>query len=134
MKIKVEKISNKVIEAEEEIPASLWDMNSSDLTFIDSICLKYKFFRIGEEITVETLVTTQREVICARCLDKAQHSEEQNFKNIYNVRELGDCLEVDHDIRENILLNLPLKVLCKEDCKGVCPLCGVNLNSQKCSC
>ncbi|MCK4519867.1 MAG: DUF177 domain-containing protein [Candidatus Omnitrophica bacterium] len=134
MKIKVEKISDKVIEVEEEIPASSWGMDSSELTFVNSICLKYKFFRAGEEIRVETLATTQREIICSRCLDQVRQTNQQSFKNTYKISELGDCLEVDRDIRENILLNLPLKVLCREDCKGICPLCGVNLNNQECNC
>lgn len=134
MKIEVEKINDKAIEAEEEIPASSWEMDSTDVIFVGSICLKCKFFRAGEKIVIETLVTTQREIVCSRCLDSVRQANEQNFKNTYKVSELGECLEVDNDIRENILLNFPMKVLCKEDCKGVCPLCGVNLNNQKCNC
>ena len=37
-------------------------------------------------------------------------------------------------IRDALTLELPLRVLCKEDCKGLCPKCGVNLNTGSCSC
>ena len=36
--------------------------------------------------------------------------------------------------REQLLLALPLKVTCREDCKGLCPQCGKNLNQERCSC
>ena len=37
-------------------------------------------------------------------------------------------------IYDNICLELPLKHLCKEDCLGLCPVCGINLNEKKCKC
>ncbi|MFH1519121.1 MAG: DUF177 domain-containing protein [Candidatus Omnitrophota bacterium] len=134
MRIKIEKIKDKAIEVEEEIPASSWEIDSSDIAFINSICLKSKFLRVGEEIIVDSSVTTQREIICSRCLLTAQQTIDYNFKRAYKVSELGEYLEINDDIREDILLNFPMKVLCKEDCSGICPVCGVNLNQQQCNC
>jgi len=37
-------------------------------------------------------------------------------------------------LREQVLLSLPVRTLCKPDCKGLCPRCGQNRNSQPCSC
>jgi uncharacterized protein len=37
-------------------------------------------------------------------------------------------------LREQVLLSLPVRTLCKPDCKGLCPHCGVNRNSQACNC
>ena len=42
--------------------------------------------------------------------------------------------ELDPLVREDIFLTLPSKILCKEDCKGVCQFCGANLNEGQCSC
>lgn len=41
---------------------------------------------------------------------------------------------VDELIREDILLSLPTKILCRDDCKGICPYCGANLNEKQCNC
>src|ERR1035437_4497360 len=46
----------------------------------------------------------------------------------------GDSLALEDVLREQVLLSLPLKTLCKPDCKGLCPRCGANRNSQPCSC
>ena len=43
-------------------------------------------------------------------------------------------LDVDRLIYDEILVNWPAKVLCKKDCKGICPKCGQNLNQQDCGC
>ena len=46
----------------------------------------------------------------------------------------GDSLALEDVLRERVLLSLPLKTLCKPDCKGLCPRCGVDRNRQPCSC
>jgi len=43
-------------------------------------------------------------------------------------------LDVTSDIRDALLLSIPFKLLCSEDCKGLCPGCGVNLNFEECKC
>ncbi len=134
MKIKVEKIRDKEIEIEEEIPASSWELNSSNITFVNSILLKSKFFRVRNEIIVQTQVTTHRDIVCSRCLQQTRQVIEQSFTKNYKDSEVRECLEINDDIREDILLDFPMQALCKQDCKGVCSRCGVDLNHQECNC
>ena len=46
----------------------------------------------------------------------------------------NDTLDITDIVRENILAELPLKILCVEDCQGLCPKCGKNLNQGQCDC
>jgi uncharacterized protein len=46
----------------------------------------------------------------------------------------GEVIEIDQLIAEQIFLALPVKVLCAEDCRGICPNCGANLNEETCQC
>jgi uncharacterized protein len=46
----------------------------------------------------------------------------------------GEGLLLEEALREQVLLALPLKAVCREDCKGLCPHCGKNLNEGQCSC
>jgi DUF177 domain-containing protein len=46
----------------------------------------------------------------------------------------GDSLLLEDVLREQVLLALPVRTLCKADCKGLCPRCGANRNNQKCNC
>jgi len=46
----------------------------------------------------------------------------------------GDSLSLDDVLREQVLLSLPVRTLCKPDCKGLCPRCGANRNQKPCAC
>jgi uncharacterized protein len=46
----------------------------------------------------------------------------------------GDSLSLEDVLREQVLLSLPVRTLCKPDCKGLCPRCGANRNTQPCNC
>lgn len=81
-----------------------------------------------------------KDVITEFCLDfsrevdmKLSYEEkcEQLDENNYIA---GYELDVDALIADEMVLQWPMKVLCKEDCKGICPVCGNNLNEQECEC
>ncbi|MBE5963551.1 MAG: DUF177 domain-containing protein [Lachnospiraceae bacterium] len=59
--------------------------------------------------------------------DTEQETDEQNYIDGYN-------LDVDKLVYDEILINLPMKILCKEDCNGICNRCGANLNIETCDC
>ncbi|MCM8787301.1 MAG: DUF177 domain-containing protein [Candidatus Omnitrophica bacterium] len=134
MKIAVAKIKDKELEFTEEIDVKDWDMDSNDVKFVDNITLICKFLRVGKGIFVDATVNTHRMIVCSRCLEEVGQIVCQNFKLNYDINKLGDYLEIDDDVREEILLNFPMKVLCRPDCKGLCPKCGVNLNFEDCKC
>ena len=92
-------------------------------------------------------VTTTIHGICDRCA--AEFSREIDFPiDVVLVTELaseenedewvfplvGDSADLDDIVRTVFVLNLDSKLLCKEDCKGLCPRCGKNLNTDDCTC
>ncbi len=98
----------------------------------------------GVEFLADVRYVTEQP--CARCLRTVRREEEGRFFHIL-VREEGeeelpddcvavggDLLDLDELIYTDILLSLPAKVLCREDCKGLCPRCGKNLNDGPCGC
>jgi len=46
----------------------------------------------------------------------------------------GDRIDLDHIVREQIYLTLPMSAICSEHCRGLCPVCGANLNEGSCRC
>ncbi|MBU2044776.1 MAG: DUF177 domain-containing protein [Candidatus Omnitrophica bacterium] len=134
MKIAVREISDEKVRIQENIPASAWEMDGNGIVFVDSINIDCECFRAGPEIMVEAKVATQSESICSRCLKTVRQSNLQDFKCSYPIDSQEAILDLDKDIREEILLDFPMRVLCVSDCKGICPGCGVDLNSQSCKC
>jgi uncharacterized metal-binding protein YceD (DUF177 family) len=119
MKIALREINDQEIVLSQDIPARLWEIDSIDIKFLDNIHVVGKFRRVSNEVIVDADLTLQQEAVCARCLAKTKESKKQHFSKSYNFQELGEFLDIDSDLREEILLNSPMKVLCKQDCKGI---------------
>lgn len=86
---------------------------------------------------------------CDRCLRDVDYTFDLSFDSVVVSPDyIGDDLEdedslelmegyhlnVDELINNELLLNWPMKILCKEDCKGICKVCGKNLNDGACGC
>jgi uncharacterized protein len=94
------------------------------------------------------------QVPCARCVEPVEIPLAAEFDLIFRPAvadsdptersitapetEIGyylkDSLSLEDVLREQVLLSLPVRTLCKPDCKGLCPRCGANRNSQTCTC
>ena len=66
-------------------------------------------------------------------IEESISKNEQEDESIITLEE-GDVLDIRDVVLNDIYLALPLKALCKEDCKGLCQNCGANLNLGQCSC
>lgn len=72
---------------------------------------------------------------CGRCLDEFTTRFKTDNLYLYfdNIDEEPE-LDISDDIRQEALLGLPLSPICSDDCQGICPECGINLNEESCSC
>jgi uncharacterized protein len=66
-------------------------------------------------------------------MPKEQEKELEPEELVYEFFD-GEVIDVDQLVAEQIFLALPVKVLCVEECKGICPGCGANLNEEACRC
>jgi uncharacterized protein len=107
-----------------------------------------------KDIRLKGRLSTRLELQCARCLEPVEQDVKREFELLYrplgtdagrdelSVTDAeaeigyyqGDGLLLEDVLREQVLLALPLKITCREDCKGLCPQCGQNLNQEQCSC
>lgn len=71
-------------------------------------------------------------VLFTKKLPKHQELSEEDLYSEYLEDE--EKFNLSEFVREEILVNTPMKVLCKEDCKGLCPYCGINKNEESCDC
>ncbi len=110
--------------------------------------------QVIKDIRLRGRLSAGLELPCARCLEPVKQDIKRDFELLYrplgadagrdelSVTDAeaeigyyqGDGLLMEDVLREQVLLALPLKVTCREDCKGLCPQCGKNLNEDGCSC
>ena len=113
-----------------------------------------RILRDGARVIVEGEIGAVTRIECDRCLRpielpvKAQFKVEYVTPEAYQVEqdaELeeedlalstfdGETIDVDELVREQVLLEVPAHALCQEDCKGLCPVCGVDRNQSNCNC
>lgn len=106
------------------------------------------------EIRVKGHLTVDLESACDRCLEPAAIPLDTDFDLFYrpviktsNHAEVhlaegevdlsfyeGDSLALRDALREHVLLSLPMRLICSDACKGLCPNCGANLNTAPCNC
>lgn len=84
--------------------------------------------RCLEEVSVEIHLIIDRNYL----FDEAALEEDEDAEDTDYMT--GSDLDIDRIIYDEILVNWPMKVLCREDCKGICRRCGTNLNYKTCSC
>jgi len=105
-------------------------------------------------IRVAGELETKIEMVCARCLEPVIEEVHRNFDLYYmplpkgtkpeeeRLKEddteigfyQGEGLFLADVLKEQVLLALPMKVICQSDCRGLCPSCGANLNHEECRC
>ncbi|MBZ5684215.1 MAG: DUF177 domain-containing protein [Acidobacteriia bacterium] len=110
--------------------------------------------QIIKDIRLRGRLSASLDLQCARCLEPVPQDVKREFELLYrplgadagrdelSVTDAeaeigyyqGDGLLLEDVLREQVLLALPLKVTCRDDCKGLCPQCGRNLNHEQCSC
>ena len=109
--------------------------------------------RKGDEVRVRGSLQTSVELRCDRCLgpvpmpvnvdfaanfvragDPASEAKELQDEDLESSVYDGDSVDLGEIVREQILLALPARQLCDADCKGLCPSCGKNLNTESCDC
>jgi len=132
------------------------DFSADSISQVDGLVWNATAERAGDEIRVTGTMKTTVEVACSRCLDPAQQEIEKSFDLFFRQRDdfmydEDDEIELDEKdtrtaffsgtqlalgdiLHEQVLLALPMKVLCRLDCKGLCPSCGANLNLKGCNC
>ena len=116
----------------------------SDPVRFEDICIDGEFFSTGERISLKATANAQVISRCAKCLEEVclpiqakidalyARQPDPEDPDLYSFE--ASTLELTDAVRDALLLELPLRFLCSEDCKGLCPQCGVNLNKGFCTC
>jgi len=149
MQVSLEEIkqSGGYLEVEQEIPPERvnGDLNK-DMQVIEPVKALIKFSLEGDWVTVNLRLEVTAEFSCSRCLEKFRSHMNGDFYGefIPQGTEADDQTAGFYDefgifstrsfVLESLLLLFPMKKLCRENCRGICPYCGVNLNRQSCDC
>ena len=134
MKIPLNKFKdNQNLVLEEEVDPEDLDVDVGVMHFPDALHLKVEAWKSGDDLTVQAHLEGERFFTCSLCLEEFNNLFEKDVTLHYDIKGL-DSVSIDEDLREEIILDHPIRILCQADCRGLCPFCGTNLNQDQCDC
>ena len=117
--------------------------------FVDKLILDCTIDKSLNQIVVRCNLTISVELNCDRCINDFVKTMKTNFTLIYlpkkdelgddddNVKYLSpaaDKLDLTQDVIDYAYLSIPMKMVCDDNCAGLCSICGTNLNQSNCKC
>lgn len=116
---------------------------ADDLSFESPVKFKGSILNSGGVLKLKGKLSTLYKTKCSRCLNDVEaeintdikedfFEEGKGEEEAYTYR--GKYVELEKVFKDNIILNLPAKQVCRKECRGLCPYCGANLNEETCNC
>lgn len=118
----------------EDISAIELDLETELVKFRKLVNIKAGVHKITNAVTVDLTLSAYPVMNCVRCLYEFEAFLKKNARLNYQVDNFNPVIDLNPDIREEIILDYPIRPLCTPGCKGLCLECGKNLNEGKCNC
>lgn len=149
LRIEVESIPDGVSNLEFECGAEEIDLEAEGIRFKGSVTVRLNLYRQEDKIYIKARSSVAMESECAKCLAPVHNILETSSENQYRpmpkmprylMDDIGiryyseEYIDLSEDLRESLLLEVPTRFLCSEQCEGLCPQCGQDLNVGKCDC
>lgn len=121
------------------------EISTEEMELLGTVRTEGSISNAGDVLLLKATMSAQVRRTCGRCLKeftavtKAEVLEKFYPTSAENIEKDAfvydsDVIDITVPLRESLLLAEPLQALCQEDCKGLCPVCGVNLNEETCTC
>lgn len=117
-----------------ELPASILGVDEPSLVCDSPLRYELRAAAVGGGALVSGRVSTTVSCVCDRCLNKFDVEIENPEVCHFIENPLPSELDLTDEIREDMVVVLPRRCLCDENCRGLCPGCGRDLNHGDCEC
>jgi uncharacterized protein len=154
MFLDVKELAVRKIRIQKSYPPGAVDFHTAEFQQVEPLEVRATAELVDGQIRIYGSFHTRVEFGCARCLETVSEEMSRNFDLFYRplstvAREEevelktadtdiaffnGDGLFLADVLAEQVNLLIPMKVICRSDCRGLCPHCGANLNAEECRC
>ncbi|MBF0533086.1 MAG: DUF177 domain-containing protein [Candidatus Omnitrophica bacterium] len=135
MKIKILDIPPQGLEFTSLVPPSFlgvgFDLEGAFLGPLRFTALVHK---TADQVTGEAQLAGELATRCSRCLTEVTLPWNVSFSVDISYQRHDESVDLTPDVRDEMILGLPVKILCVDACRGLCAGCGVNLNIKSCKC
>ena len=152
--IQLEQLQEEPVLFDESFAPGLIDYTAEGIRQVAALKVKGIATLLEREIHIQGSLETRVEMDCARCLEPVAQDVKRPFDLFYHPLDdspegselavprgeedlgfySGPGLVLEEVAKEQVLLSLPMRSICRPDCAGWCPICGINRNREKCNC
>ncbi|MFH1856466.1 MAG: YceD family protein [Candidatus Omnitrophota bacterium] len=129
--INANEIPKDGLKLKETVDPVVADLNNEEFIFAGPVEVDAKVEKNKNEVTARVHLTSTAKIRCSRCLEWYPVDVDRKLTKHYEV-SATKIINLWDDLREDLILNYPVKPLCSMDCKGLCVICGKNLNKESC--
>jgi len=135
-------------------PPGALDFQETEFRQVEPLAVNAVAELAAKEVRIQGHISGALEAACDRCLQQVRVPVETDFDLPYRPMEeiaqeeeveigqdelevgffSGEGVNLADVVREQVLLSFPMKVVCRPDCRGLCPVCGTNRNQKDCGC
>lgn len=154
MFLDVKELAVRKARIQKTYPVGTIDFHTGDFKQLEPLEVRATAELVEGQIRISGHLHTRLELVCSRCLEPVVEDLSRDFDLFYRpvstiAKEEEVHLKLDDTevgffqgegmfladvLAEQVNLAIPMKVICRGDCRGLCPQCGVNLNSEECRC
>ncbi len=134
MKFSVRDVTARGLEINQTVPKEGIGLSDEEIDLRSPITVKAKIERVANQILARTKVKADYGYTCARCLEDFHEEHEAEYHFNFELTPQTEYVDLGEEIRQEMIMANPSRILCKKDCQGICPGCGANLNLEKCKC
>ncbi len=134
IRISLRDITSKGLIVEQTIPKEGIGLTDEEIDLRSPISVNAHLERAGNVVNASAHIKADFGFLCARCLEELHAINEFDYDFHFEINPGDEYVDLGEEIRQELILANPAKVLCGMDCKGICAGCGVNLNIEACKC
>ena len=134
MKIIINQVPAEGLYLEEEVTSAELDLDTALIKFRSPLKLAARITRITNALTIDLNIHGIIFADCSRCLSEFEWVFNKDIQLSYCLESSDVFIDLKPNIREEIILDYPIKPLCSLNCKGLCAKCGKNKNEGGCNC
>ena len=103
--------------------------------FIGDVEISGEVVNESANVVIRGKIKCCKQFNCDRCLSESTENQIHEFEEEIDSAEIvEDLIDITELVKDNLIASQPIQSLCKADCKGLCPVCGQNLNDGECNC
>ncbi len=132
MKISVSRVPPEGLKDHATYHPSTLDMERDDIHVDQPFTVDAFIAKAEQELVVRAEIACSLRLTCARCLEEFSSTISADAVWSYHVKPT-EIVDITEDVRQEIILAYPMIPMCRPECKGLCPVCGQNLNTASCA-